>query len=398
MVTWIGLPILVLCLGHVFSNAVRTLPAIAVDVLTRDLGLSAEMLAQVTGLFPLAFAATMVPVGVALDRHGVRRVALALLAIGVAGAVLATIATGPWGMVAAQIVLGIGCSGMLMCPITYAARALPAARFAVWSGVIQAFGNTGMLISASPLAALVEAAGWRAGYAACAAIAALALLAVALLVPRDVPEARAGRSALSDARDLLRMAWLPQMRGVMVFAFASFAAVLGVRGLWGGPWLMEVKGLDRIAAGHVLLACTVALTVGPIIAGLVLRRVGRPVALLSGSHLVAAGLVLAMVAVAPLGLPVAVDGALLVGFGLIISFQVLTFSIVRAAVPPAEAGRALSAANFSFFFGAAVLQGLSGLAAGAGGVAAAMATFAVGLVVCSLGLLALAPRGATRRG
>ncbi len=396
--TWIGLPILVLCLGHVFSNAVRTLPAIAVDVLTRDLGLSAETLAQVTGLFPLAFAAAMVPVGVALDRHGVRRVALALLAIGLAGAVLATLATGAWGMVAAQVVLGLGCSGMLMCPITYAARALPAARFAVWSGVIQAFGNTGMLISASPLAALVEAAGWRAGYAACAAIAALAIPAVLLLVPRDVPEARADRSAFGDARDLLRIAWLPQMRGLMVFAFASFAAVLGVRGLWGGPWLMEVKGLDRIAAGHALLACTVALTLGPIIAGLVLRRVGRPVALLAGSHIVAAGVVLAMVAAEPLGLPVAVDGALLVGFGLIISFQVLAFAIVREAVPPAEAGRALSAANFSFFFGAALLQGVSGLAAGWGGVGAAMTTFAGALVVCSLGLLALAPRRVTLRG
>jgi hypothetical protein len=35
---------------------------------------------------------------------------------------------------------------------------------------------------------------------------------------------------------------------VIVFVFASFAAVLGLRGLWGGPWLMEAKGLDRIAA------------------------------------------------------------------------------------------------------------------------------------------------------
>ncbi|MCZ8148829.1 MAG: hypothetical protein O9325_13420 [Roseomonas sp.] len=57
------LPILVLCLGHVFSNAVRTMPAIAADVLTRDLGIGAEALAQLTGAFPLTFAAVMVAVG-----------------------------------------------------------------------------------------------------------------------------------------------------------------------------------------------------------------------------------------------------------------------------------------------------------------------------------------------
>jgi hypothetical protein len=72
---------------------------------------------------------------------------------------------------------------------------------------------------------------------------------------------------------------------------------------------------------------------------------------------------------------------------------VIGFSLVRSAVPPEQAGRALSAANLSFFLGAAVLQAASGLMAGWGGVAAALLTFAVGLVVCSLGFLALRPRG-----
>lgn len=395
----IALPILVLCLGHIFSNAVRTIPAIAVDVLTRDLGISAETLAQITGAFPLAFAAVMIPVGVLLDRHGVKRVSLGLLSVAGCGAVLAAVAQGPWTLLLGQVVLGAGCSGMLMCPITYAARALPAPRFAVWSGTIQAVGNTGMLLSASPLALLIEATNWRNGYWSCAAMAALAIPAVLTLVPPDAPERRAPRSLAADARDVIRLAGTPAIRGVMVFVFASFAAVLGLRGLWGGPWLMEVKGLDRIQAGNMLLACTVALTAGPAIAGLVLRRTGNARALLAISHLTAAGLILLMVAggtggpiASMLGLPVvpaAYDLVLLVLFGLIISFQVTAFPLVRSAVPADQAGRALSAANLSFFLGAAVLQGVSGAMAAWGSVAAALLTFAAALLVCSLGFLAL---------
>jgi len=388
--------ILVLCMGHIFSNAVRTIPAIAVDVLTRDLGISAETLAQLTGVFPFAFAAVMLPVGVALDRYGVKRVALGLLVVAFAGALLGAVATGPWSMLVAQAVLGAGCSGMLMCPITFAARGLDTARFALWSGVIQAVGNTGMLLSASPLAALIEAVDWRAGYLACAGIALLAIPAVLLAVPRDRPEARPARSPMEDARDLLRIALLPAMRGVLVIALASFAATLGLRGLWGGPWLMEVKGLDRIAAGHVLLAFTVALTVGPALVGLALKRLGHDPGVLARSHLLAAGLILALVAGGPAGplgmLPIWWDTLLLVAFGLLISFQVLGFSIVRAAVPPAQAGRALSALNVSFFLGAALLQAASGVMAGFGGVAAALATFAVALLLCTLGFMALTPR------
>jgi hypothetical protein len=86
------------------------------------------------------------------------------------------------------------------------------------------------------------------------------------------------------------------------------------------------------------------------------------------------------------------DLGLLVGFGLVISFQVIAFSLVRAAVPAEQAGRALSAANLSFFLGAAVLQGLSGVMAGWGGAAAALLTFAGGLIACSVGFLMLRAR------
>lgn len=398
----VALPILVLCLGHVFSNAVRTIPAIAADLLTRDLGISAEALAQITGAFPLAFAAVMIPVGIALDRYGVKRVALLLLAVAGGGAVMGALATGPWSMLAAQVVLGAGCSGMLMCPITFAARALPAQRFAVWSGIILAVGNSGMLLSASPLALLIEATDWRAGFWAPAALAALAMLAVALVVPADRTSGVPSRGLAADVREVLAIARLPVMRGVMVIVFASLAAVLGLRGLWGGPWLMEAKGLTRIEAGHVLLACTVALTLGPALAGMVLRRFGHGPALLGGSHFAAAGLLLLVIGGGPEGvvsralgvpaMPPAYDLVLLVLFGLVISTQMVGFSLVRAAVPAEQAGRALSAANLSFFLGAAVLQALSGVMAAWGGVAAALATFAVALILCTLGFLQLHPR------
>jgi MFS family permease len=81
-----AVPILALTLGHVFANAVRTLPALAADVLARDLGLGPHGLAALTAVLPFAFALAMVPVGVGLDRFGVRRTALCLLATGLVGA------------------------------------------------------------------------------------------------------------------------------------------------------------------------------------------------------------------------------------------------------------------------------------------------------------------------
>ncbi|MBP0462517.1 MFS transporter [Roseomonas sp. PWR1] len=386
----LGLSVLALALGHVFSNAVRTVPALAADVLQRDLGVTAEGLAALTGAFPAAFALAMLPVGVALDRWGVKPTALALMAIAGAGALLGAVATGPWSMLLAQCVLGIGCSGMLMCPVTYAAKHLPPQKFGLWGGVIQAFGNTGMLLSASPLALLVEAVGWRAGYLACALLAAGAATAVALLVRESRTGMQARRSLAEDARDVVALGLSREIRGPVVIAFASFAAVLGVRGLWGGPWLMEVRDLSRIEAGNVLLLCTFALIAGPAIAGLLERRFQhRRRGLLVGGHLGGAAAIVAMVAAGAAGLPVVADALLLVAFGLVISFQVICFALVRAAVPPERVGRALSAMNISFFGGAAVFQAASGFAAAWAGIGAALLVFAAGLVACTLLFLRL---------
>lgn len=380
--TGFAVPLLALTLGHVFSNAVRTLPAVAADVLGGDLGLSPQELAAITGIFPGAFALAMVPVGVALDRHGVRPVALTLLCIAAAGAALAALAPSPLTMALAQAVLGVGCSGMLMCPMTFAARRLDAARFGLWSGLIQAVGNSGMVLTASPLAWLVEASGWRAGFWACGGLAVLALLVVALAVPRDGPGAGPARPLLGDAREVLRIALSPRLRGLMALAFVSFGAVLGVRGLWGGPWLMEVRGLPRIEAGHVLLGLTLALVAGPVLAGWAVSRLGRVRLLLVLGHLLAALSILGLLARGPM----AMDAALLLLFGLGISFQVLCFSLLRGMVRPEEAGRALSAMNMFFFGGAAVLQWLSGGAAAlGGGPGAALLFFALMLLAgCAL--------------
>jgi len=377
--------IVALTMGHVFSNAVRTLPAVAADVLQRDLAISADGLAALTGAFPAAFALAMIPVGVALDRYGVKPVSLSLLLVGAAGSAFAALAPGVATMLAAQVVLGIGCSGMLMCPITFAAKRLPPARFGLWSGLILALGNVGMLLSASPLALLVDAAGWRAGFWVCAAGALAAAIAVALIVREAPPEGGRDRTVWSDTREVLALIRSPSLRGLLVVAFASFAAILGLRGLWGGPWLMEIKGLSRVAAGNALLACTVALTLGPAINGMLERRFPRHRrALLAAGHFVAAAIILLIVAGGALGFPPELDAVLLTAFGFAISTQALCFALVRAAVPPDQAGRALSAQNLSFFGGAAVMQGVSGLAAAVGGTAAAMASFAIALVLCTV--------------
>jgi MFS family permease len=395
-------PLLVLALGHMISNLLRTLPAISADVLAADLGTTPDGLAALTGAYHFAFAAGQIPLGVALDRFGVRPVALVLTVTVTLGAALAALVQGTTGFLLAQVVLGLGSCGALLCPMTLAARILSPARFGLWSGLIQGVGNTGMLLSASPLAWVVEHHGWRAGFWVSAALSLLVWLLVARLVPAARDLAAGPRpSLLAEARDVLRLGASRRLRGMAMLAFASFAVIIGLRGLWGGPWLMDIKGLTRIEAGNVLLLFTLALIAGPILSGMLDRLIGHRRLLLALGHAGGSLCLLAVVAGGPggwlsgaLGLPVlpaAYDAAMFFAFGLFIAVQPLTFAMTRAAVPPEQTGKAMSAVNLSFFLGTAVLQAASGPVAAGWGVGAALVFLALANLACT-GLFVAATR------
>jgi len=391
---WFVLALLALALGHTLSNLVRTIPAIAADLLQRDLGVDAQGLAWLTGAYFVAFTACQIPVGVALDRFGIRPVSLALIGTVCVGALIAALAPGGLGFLAGQVVMGAGCSGMLVTPMAYAGKVLAPAKFGLWSGMIQTVGNLGMLLSASPAAWLIEAEGWRAAFLAAAGLAGLAFLLVLRLVPVLTPEDAPRRSILAETREVLGFLRAPALLPLVVISFASFAPVIGVRGLWGGPWLMEVKGLPRVEAGDLLLLGTLALIAGPVLSGVLDRRFGRRVLLVAGGHLLAAGALAAMAAGA--ALPPWWDVLMLVGFGLGITVQPLIFALVRDVVPAAQVGRAMAGVNLSFFAGAALLQAASGPVAAAGGPGAAILFYGAMTALCAAAFLWLRARALSR--
>ena len=126
--------LLALACGHMLSTLLRTIPAISLDVMAADFRTPPQTLASLTSIYHFAFAASQIPVGAAMDRFGVRPVSLSLLAGTIVGALASGLATGPESFLFGQFLLGVATSGMLMCPMTLAAKQMSAARFGLWSG------------------------------------------------------------------------------------------------------------------------------------------------------------------------------------------------------------------------------------------------------------------------
>ena len=385
------LALLALACGHMLSTLLRTIPAISLDLMAADFRIEPQALASLTSVYHFAFAASQIPVGAAMDRFGVRPVSLALLAGTVVGAIASGFATGPESFAFGQLLLGIATSGMLMCPMTLAAKQMSAARFGLWSGIILSIGNIGMLLSASPLAFVVELWGWRAGFWISAGFGAAVAIAVFLLVPKQ-PAAQADQSSpLSQMAEVLRIGLSRPLRGLIALSLVSLAASLVLRGLRGGPWLMEIKALSRIEAGNMLGLFTLAMIAGPVLMGMLDRSIGHRREVLAATHSFAALLLALMAAGAPhyplselLGvkaMPAQIDGALFVLIGIAISTQPLLYGMTRQLVDAQNAGKALSAINLAFFLGAALMQSSTGVVATIFGLPAVLLFMAATLIV-----------------
>ncbi|WP_027554365.1 MFS transporter [Bradyrhizobium sp. Cp5.3] len=389
--------LLALACGHMLSTLLRTIPAVSLDLMAADFRIEPQALASLTSVYPFAFAAAQIPVGAAMDRFGVRPVSLSLLAGTVVGAIVSGFATGPESFAAGQVLLGVATSGMLMCPMTLAAKQLSAARFGLWSGAILSIGNIGMLLSSSPLAFVVDHYGWRAGFWISAVAGVAVAFAVFALVPNQPAEHKDDSSPLSQMIEVLRLGFSRPLRGLIALALVSLATSLVLRGLWGGPWLMQVKGLTRVEAGNQLGAFTIAMIIGPLLIGMIDRKVGRR-ELVAGAHLTGALLLALMALGAPnyavsllLGVPVMppqYDLVLFVLIGLATSAQPLLFGMSRQLVDAQVAGKALAAINLAFFLGVALMQSTTGAVAALAGLPAVLLFMAAALLLGSLIFLA----------
>jgi MFS family permease len=383
--------LLALACGHMLSTLLRTIPGISLDVMAADFHTPPQTLASLTSIYHFAFAASQIPVGAAMDRFGVRPVSLSLLCGTIIGALASGRATGPESFLFGQFLLGVATSGMLMCPMTLAAKQMSAARFGLWSGIILSIGNIGMLLSASPLAWVVEHFGWRAGFWISAGFGAAVAIAVFVLVPKQPAKQADPASPLSQMGEVLRIGLSRPLRGLIALAMVSLAASLVLRGMWGGPWLMEIKGLSRIEAGNVLGLFTLALIAGPALMGLFDRRFGHRREVLAATHGFAAVVLALMAAGAPhyplaellsvAVVPSQIDAVLFVLTGVAVSTQPLLYGMTRQLVDAQNAGKALSAVNLAFFLGTALMQSATGVVATLFGLPAVLLFVAASLII-----------------
>jgi MFS family permease len=333
--------------GYFLSFFFRNVNAVISRDLAAEFTLSPADLGFLTSMYLLAFAAFQLPLGVLLDRYGPRRVVAALLCVAAAGALTFALARDFATLSIGRALIGLGVSGGLMGAIKAFTLWFPLSRLATLNGLYLAAGGIGGLAATAPAEALLGPLGWRVLFHLLGALS----VSAAALVFFVVPEKKLPGEGASLAQQI---AGFGRIFGSLAFWRITAALVichsgyLALQGLWLGPWLYDVAGLERREVGYYLLVTAFAYTVGSVFFGMASDRLARSGVSRLALFKIGLCVSLAMFALLAAGVQHGL-GAILAIYGFTAISAALAYPLLTALFPPEMTGRASTASNVLMF-------------------------------------------------
>ena len=340
--------------GYYVSFLFRNVNSVVFPELTHEFELSAGALGFLTSAYFLAFAGAQLPLGILMDRYGPRRVNASMLLVAALGAVVFAYASELPMLTLGRALIGLGVAVCLMSSMKAFVLWFPLERMATLVGWMLLVGALGALSATKPVELALRLMDWRTLFLMLAAYAVAARFAIFLFVPeKSAPPRHAPlRRQVAELWAILRD------RGFWSIGCAA-AFVQGVAisllGLWAGPWMRDVAGLDRAALASNLLFAAGAFGVGGVLWGTLSDRLAeRGVPPLATYIAGCAACTLVMIPIV-----LGHGGASLLFWTLFMGlspFGTLSYALLARRFPKAMTGRVVTALNMVTFLLAFAVQ------------------------------------------
>jgi len=338
-------------LGHYLSSLLRNVNAVLAPQLVGALALTPGQLGLLTSAFFFAFALVQLPVGIALDRYGPRKVQLVLMFLAASGAWMFAHGHSFAQLVVARAIIGFGLGGCFMSAVKAISIWISPKKLPSVQGYLIAVGGLGAASATMPVRALLQHTDWRGLFVLLAILSACSGILIWLVSPGAKPPG--GKAP--TVRSVLDVYRTPAFRNTISLVLLPHAVFFGIQGLWIGRWLSDVARFPESAVAYLLYMGMASVIFGAIAVGMITEWAGRRG--IQSLDVAAVGVALFVIvqALIVIGYKPSLQ-TLSVLFTLVGTITGIEYAIVAQSLPRELTGRAATCLNLLIFIGAFLVQ------------------------------------------
>jgi len=357
---------IVAAIFYAYEFFLRISPTVLTAELMRDFGISAAAVGTLSAFYYYAYASMQIPVGIMLDRYGIRRLLVFAAILVAIGSILFSFTGSLWVANLGRVFMGVGSAFSFVGCIKLATNWFPANRLAIVIGLTNMLGVFGAIGGEAPLSYFVATFGWRHTLFIAGIIGALLALLIQLIVRDSPPEtgcdpivslSKEGEPPLLEGLKLIlksKATWLAAIYGCLLVApIAAFTE------LWSVPFLMSVDNLTKFEASLVSSIVFMGIAAGGPIIGFLSGYFGTRKLFMWLGTIVAFITMMCIIFIANLAMWQL--SILLFSFGFATSNMLLIFTINVEQNPHWVSGVVIGFTNMVVMFGGAIFQPLVGL-------------------------------------
>lgn len=258
-------------LAYFFSYLVRNVNATLSATLIEAFDLGKAELGTMTAAYFFSFTLAQVPLGLAMDHFGPRRVQSLLYAVAASGCVCFALADGFVMLTLGRFLIGLGVAGGLMCGLKAMSLWFARERLYFLNNLMLAFGGLGSMAATVPIQWLDAHLPWPMIFWGLAAVALLVPASLILVTPEKPRPA--GKSA--GLAGLWAIACQPAFYHLVPGMCFGMGAGMAIQSLWMGPWIDDILQVSPALKSWFLLIINAFFVLTALALGWITARLAR---------------------------------------------------------------------------------------------------------------------------
>lgn len=350
-------------LYYCFAYLLRVYPSVMMSDLLSHFNITASSFGLLTAFYYFAYAPMQVPVGLSVDRIGVRRSLMMASLVSTSGVFIFSIAPTYSIALLGRFMLGFGAAFAYVTALKIAAEWLPQKYFATATGMVTSFGMISAIFTDMYLTHVVSTEGYLKAMQFPVLVGVILILCIFLLVRDKKSDSRSpeashapsGHEILQHLRKIVRnpQMWIIGLVGAFLYLPASMFL-----DVWGIPYLQNVYHLSPQDAAYGISTMLLGWICSSLATGAFSDILGtRRIPLILATF--GSATICAVILYLP-GLPLTALFLLLFFLGVMCGPHPLCFTLSKENCATQVSGTAVSFANFVIMMGGFVFQPVVG--------------------------------------